>query len=221
MAQWLVAGGIVMVPLLLFSLLTLALVAERIWFWLRISRQQRRVVADLLGGYADNPQGAIAKLKQYTHLPMARIFLAALTLDEATPEEFSLALESAAQAELPLLKRFQTVFETVVGVAPLLGLLGTVLGLMQVLSSIRLGEGAASADGVSLGVGEALVSTAAGLVVAIVALLFANLFQGLYRRQRAMIQEAGGKLEVLHRRYQRQQARIAGQSWPEDPRLRP
>lgn len=210
-----------MVPLLLFSLLTLALVAERIWFWLRISRQQRRVVADLLGGYADNPQGAIAKLKQYTHLPMARIFLAALTLDEATPEEFSLALESAAQAELPLLKRFQTVFETVVGVAPLLGLLGTVLGLMQVLSSIRLGEGAASADGVSLGVGEALVSTAAGLVVAIVALLFANLFQGLYRRQRAMIQEAGGKLEVLHRRYQRQQARIAGQSWPEDPRLRP
>lgn len=221
MAQWLVAGGIVMVPLLLFSLLTLALVAERIWFWLRISRQQRRVVADLLGGYADNPQGAIAKLKQYTHLPVARIFLAALTLEDATPEEFSLALESAAQAELPLLKRFQTVFETVVGVAPLLGLLGTVLGLMQVLSSIRLGEGAASADGVSLGVGEALVSTAAGLVVAIVALLFANLFQGLYRRQRAMIQEAGGKLEVLHRRYQRQQARIAGQSWPEDPRLRP
>lgn len=207
MAQWLAAGGIVMVPLMLFSVLTLALVTERIWFWLRISRQQRRVVADLLGSYGDSPKSAIAKLKQYTHLPMARIFLAALTLDEATPEEFSLALESAAQAELPRLKRFQTVFETVVGVAPLLGLLGTVLGLMQVLSSIRLGEGAASADGVTLGVGEALVSTAVGLVVAIVALLFANLFQGLYRRQRAMIQEAGGKLEVLHRRYQRQQAR--------------
>lgn len=221
MAQWLAAGGIVMVPLLLFSLLTLVLVAERSWFWLRISRQQRRVITDLLGTYADNPQGAIAKLKQYTHLPLARIALAALTLDEATPEEFSLALDSAAQAELPLLKRFQTVFETVVGVAPLLGLLGTVLGLMQVLSSIQLGEGAASTDGVTLGVGEALTSTAAGLVVAIVALLFANLFQGLYRRQRAIIQEAGGKLEVLHRRHQRQQARITQRSWPEDPRLRP
>jgi biopolymer transport protein ExbB len=145
-----------------------------------------------------------------SHLPLARIFLAALSLGEATPEEFTLALESAAQAELPLLKRFQTLFETVIGVAPLLGLLGTVLGLIEVLSSIRLGEGGmASSTGVTLGVGEALVSTAAGLIVAIVTLLFANLFQGLYRRQRAFLQEAAGKLEILHRRHLRQATRSA------------
>ena len=101
------------------------------------------------------------------------------------------------------------------GVAPLLGLLGTVLGLMQVLSSIRIGEGGvASSRGVTMGVGEALTSTAAGLVVAIVALLFANLFQGLYRRQRAFLQEAAGKLEILHRRHLRQVDR----SRPASPR---
>ncbi|MGB6017083.1 MAG: MotA/TolQ/ExbB proton channel family protein, partial [Nodosilinea sp.] len=61
-----------------------------------------------------------------------------------------------------------------------------------------------AATGVTAGVSEALISTAAGLVVALVALLLANLFQGLYRRQRAFIQEAGGKLEILHRRAQRQ-----------------
>ncbi|HIK46507.1 MAG TPA: MotA/TolQ/ExbB proton channel family protein [Leptolyngbyaceae cyanobacterium M65_K2018_010] len=205
MARIFAAGGIVMVPLLLFSLLTLALVIERSWFWLRMSQQQRGLVTDILTTYQDNPARAIAKLKQYPHLPIARIFLAALSLGETTPEEFALALESAAQAELPLLKRFQTLFETVVGIAPLLGLLGTVLGLMQVLSSIRIGEGGAvSTEGVTLGVGEALTSTAAGLVVAIGALLFANLFQGLYRRQRAFIQETAGKLEVLHRRQIRQ-----------------
>jgi biopolymer transport protein ExbB len=200
------AGGIVMWPLLFFSLLTLALVIERIWFWLRISRQQRGLVNDILRTYQENPPRAIVKLKQYPNLPIARIFLAALTLGDTTPEEFSIALESAAQAELPMLKRFQTIFETVVGVAPLLGLLGTVLGLMQALSSIRIGEGGAvSSEGVTLGVSEALVSTAAGLIVAITALLFANLFQGLYRRQRAFIQEAGGKLEILHRRQLRMQ----------------
>ncbi|HEY9881421.1 MAG TPA: MotA/TolQ/ExbB proton channel family protein, partial [Leptolyngbyaceae cyanobacterium] len=150
-------------------------------------------------------QTALSQLKQHSHLPIARICLAALTLGEATPEEFTLALESAAQAELPLLKRFQTVFETITGVAPLLGLLGTVLGLIRALSSLRLGSAIApGTEGVTFGIGEALISTAAGLVIAIVTLLFANLFQGLYRRQRAFIQEVGGKLEILYRRQTRQ-----------------
>jgi biopolymer transport protein ExbB len=192
-------------PLLLFSLLTLALAVERVWFWQQLVRQQRGLVPQVLSAFNQNPQRAIAKLKQHQQLPIARIFLAALTLGDATPEEFRLALESAAQAELPLLKRFQTVFETVVGVAPLLGLLGTVLGLMRTFSTLRLGDiSGPSASGVTAGVGEALISTASGLVVALVALLLTNLFQGLYRRQRAFIQEAGGKLEILYRRYLRQ-----------------
>lgn len=203
MANLVAAGGIVMVPLLLFSGLTLALVVERAQFWWQLHRQQRAWLTAVLGAYADHPQRAVALLKQRPHSPMARIFLAALSLEDATPEEFSLALDSAAQAEIPQLKRFQTWFETVVGIAPLLGLLGTVLGLMEALSSLRLGEGGNEA-GVTLGVGEALTSTAVGIVVAMVALLFANLFQGLYRRQRALIQETGGKLEILQRRYYRQ-----------------
>ena len=203
MANLVAAGGIVMVPLLLFSGLTLALVVERAQFWWQLHRQQRAWLTAVLGAYADHPQRAVALLKQRPHSPMARIFLAALSLEDATPEEFSLALDSAAQAEIPQLKRFQTWFETVVGIAPLLGLLGTVLGLMEALSSLRMGEGGNEA-GVTLGVGEALTSTAVGIVVAMVALLFANLFQGLYRRERALIQETGGKLEILQRRYYRQ-----------------
>lgn len=209
MPEFFAAGGIVMWPLLLFSILTLALVFERCWFWAKLLRQQRPAIQQVLDTYSQNPQTALAKLKQYSELPIARICLAALTLGDATPDEFRLALESAAQAELPLLKRFQTVFETVVGVAPLLGLLGTVLGLIQALSSLRLGDAIApGTQGVTFGIGEALVSTASGLVVAIVTLLFANLFQGLYRRQRAFIQEVGGKLEILHRR------QVSRQSFP-------
>jgi biopolymer transport protein ExbB len=205
MGNWFVEGGVVMWPLLLCSLLTLTLAVERVWFWQRILRQQQGVVPQVLSAFSQNPQRAIAKLRQHQQLPIARVFLSALSLGDATPEEFRLALESAAQAELPTLRRFQTLFETVVGVAPLLGLLGTVLGLMRTFSTLRLGDtGGPAASGVTAGVSEALISTAAGLVVALVALLLANLFQGLYRRQRALIQEAGGKLEILYRRAQRQ-----------------
>ncbi len=140
-------------------------------------------------------------LEQNSDLPVARIFMAALELEEATSEEFRLALESAAQAEIPLLKRFNTVFETIISLAPLLGLLGTILGLITSFASLRLGDvGGTNTSNVTGGISEALISTASGLVVAIVTLLFANTFRGLYIRQIALIQEYGGQLELLYRR---------------------
>lgn len=199
------SGGVVIWPLLAASILVGALILERGWFWWQITQRQDQVVNAFLLDYQQQPKIAIQTLKQQQALPMARIFLAALSLEQATPEEFKLALESAAQAEMPRLKRFSTVFETVVGVAPLLGLLGTILGLISALSSLRIGDvGTAQAAGVTAGIGEALVSTAVGLVVAMVTLLFANVFQGLYRRQRAAIADYGGRLEIAYRRYYRQ-----------------
>ncbi|HEY9597651.1 MAG TPA: MotA/TolQ/ExbB proton channel family protein [Cyanophyceae cyanobacterium] len=198
----LAAGGVVMVPLLGFSLLAIALILERITFWQRITKRQNRMVRDVLKLYPDDPYAAFRKLEQNTDLPMARVFLAAVELENPTPEEFRLALESAAQAELPILKRFNTVFETIIGTAPLLGLLGTILGLMQAFSSLKIGDVAGtSTTGVTGGISEALISTVTGLCVAIFTLLFANTFRGLYRRQLASLQEYGGKLELLYRRY--------------------
>ena len=109
------------------------------------------------------------------------------------------AVESGRQAERAQRKRFNTVFETIVAVAPLLGLLGTMLGLIRSFASLNLG----GLDGtntslVTGGISEALVSTAAGMIVAIFALLFANLFRGFYRRQIALLQEYGGQLEILY-----------------------
>lgn len=195
------AGGIVMFPLLGFSILAVALILERISFWLRITRRQDPVVREVLDLYKRSPRAAFLKLEQNLDLPIARIFLAALELEQPTPDEFRLALESAAQAEMPLLKRFSTVFETIISLSPLLGLLGTVLGLINSFASLKLGDVAGSnAVGVSTGVSEALVSTASGLAVAILTLLFANTFRGLYLRQIALIQEYGGQLELMYRR---------------------
>jgi biopolymer transport protein ExbB len=195
-------GGVVMWPLLGLSILAVALILERIAFWAQMGRKQERLVREVLLLYRRSPDAAVHKLEKNIHLPIARIFLAALELEQATPEEFRLALESAAQAELPLLKRFNTVFETVISVAPLLGLLGTILGLINSFASLRIGDlGGTATTNVSAGISEALISTASGLVVAIFTLLFANMFRGLYLRQMAFIQEYGGQLELVYRRH--------------------
>jgi biopolymer transport protein ExbB len=195
------AGGIVSYPLLAFSLLAVALILERMIFWWRIKQKQRRVVKEVFTLYRDNPFSAIDKLKKNAQLPIARIFLEALELEEPTSDEFRLALESATQAELPVLRRFSTIFQTIITASPLLGLLGTILGLIRSFASLDIGNAAGSnATGVTAGLSEALVSTVMGLVVAIFTLLFANAFRGLYLRELALIQEYGGQLELMYRR---------------------
>ncbi|WP_315790063.1 MotA/TolQ/ExbB proton channel family protein [Fischerella sp. JS2] len=204
--QFFQAGGVVtwlvMWPLLAFSVVAIALIIERVRFWYRINTRQNKVVREVLNLYRlDNIVGAMDKLQKNTDLPIARIFLSALQLEEPTPEEFRLALESEAQAEIPVLKRFQNIFETIISLAPLLGLLGTVLGLIVSFASLDIGDvGGTKTAGVTAGISQALVSTALGLVVAIFTLLFANTFRGLYQRQIASIQEYGGQLELLYRR---------------------
>lgn len=199
--EFLVAGGVVSIPLVGFSLLAVALIIERIAFWIRIKSRQNRVIKEVLSVYRTDPTSAVRRLKQNADLPFARIFLEALTLEDPTPTEFRLALEAATQAELPLLKRFNTVFQTIITVSPLLGLLGTILGLMRSFSSLEIGNvSATQTTGVTGGISEALISTVMGLVVAISTLLFANAFRSFYLQQLALIQEQGGQLELLYRR---------------------
>ncbi|MGL5942577.1 MAG: MotA/TolQ/ExbB proton channel family protein [Waterburya sp.] len=193
------SGGVVMFPLLGLSIYSVAMILERSLFWFKISRQQDQVIKQLLNLYRDDTKAASMMLKRHTNLPIARVFLVALSLERSTPTKFKLALESAAQAEMPILKRFSNSLETVISLSPLLGLLGTVLGLITSLSSLRLGDiGSSQATGVTGGIAEALISTAAGLVVAIATLFFASMFRGLYLQQIALIQEVGGQLELIH-----------------------
>lgn len=191
-----------MIPLLILFILAILLVVERLLFWQRITRRQQKVVQNVLMAYRRDPGAVKALLKQNIDLPIARIFLDALSLKQATPDDFRLALESATQAELPRLKRFTVGFETIISVAPLLGLLGTILGLITSFASINIGDvGGSNTAEVTGGISEALISTAAGLVVAIFTLLFANAFRSLYKRQIALIQEYGGQLELMYRRW--------------------
>lgn len=195
-------GGFVMYPLFFASLASIVLIVERSIFWFKVSRRQSRVVREVLRLYVNNTAAAIKKLEIEIDLPISRIFLAALELDRPNVEEFKIALESSAQAEIPVLKRFNNAFDSIVTLSPLLGLLGTVTGLMTSFASVQFGDlSGERASEVTGGISEALITTAAGLIIAIFASFFANIFRGFYQRQIYLIQEYGGQLELIFRRY--------------------
>ncbi len=195
------AGGPVMYPLLLGSILTIALAIERLYFWVKIGRRQTPMIRTVLDLYQNQSPLVFDKLERERDLPLARIFMAAIGLKDATPDEFRLALESEAHAEIPILRRFIDVFDAVIGLAPLLGLLGTVTGLIASFDSLKIGQSVgAGSNNVVGGISEALISTATGVIVAVLASLCANLFRALYQRQMSQIQESTGQLELIHRR---------------------
>jgi len=210
LTEILVAAGIVAIPLLAFSVVSIALIAERLVFWYRVNRFQGKIVQDVLALYRENPELAQEKLERHIDLPIPRIFLGAISLEDAEPDELALAIDGAIQAEIPIIKRFNNVFDTIVTISPLLGLLGTVLGLIRSFSALDLGNvGGTETVAVTAGISEALVSTAFGLVVALFTLLFANTFRGFYLGQLALIQEYSAQFELLYRRHRKQTKEVA------------
>ena len=195
-------GGILMYPLLLTSIITLVLISERCAFWWKIYRRQEELVQKVLILYKEDIKQAIAKLEENIDLPIARIFLSAIHLESPNIDEFNLALEGAVHSEIPTLKRFHNILDTIITLSPLMGLLGTVTGLMTSFANIRVGEiTGEKASAVSGGISEALITTATGLIIAIIATVFANIFRSLYQRQMAFIQEYATQLELYFRRY--------------------
>jgi biopolymer transport protein ExbB len=201
----LVAGGVTIIPLLFCSFLVVSLAIERSIFWSRIRKNQKRVVKTALQIYQQDPTQAEDFLQQHLDLAIARIYVEALSIPNATPTEFALALDARTQSEMPRLKRFNNIFEIIVGLAPLLGLLGTVTGLIASFGSLTLGDvGGSKALNVTGGISEALISTATGLIVAVMALIAASIFRSLYAQQVAYFDECCTQLELQHLRSHRQ-----------------
>ncbi|MEM9161720.1 MAG: MotA/TolQ/ExbB proton channel family protein [Cyanobacteria bacterium P01_F01_bin.4] len=200
-AELFTRGGIAMWPLLFLSILALGAIIERIWFWSKIITREREVAARVLEAARREWSAATEIAQRASRLPMGRFLYAALQIKDPDPEVFRLALETAANEELAAMRRGDKILEAVIALSPMLGLLGTVLGLINSLGSINLndlGLGDAAA-GTALGIGEALISTAAGLVIAILSLAFYRLFQGFVFGQAKVFRQSGSELELLYR----------------------
>jgi len=193
-------GGIAIWPLLGLSILAVGTIFERLWFWGGILLKQEQVVNRVLDAATQNWQVAREIAMKSRRQPVGRYLYAPLRLISPEPELFRLALEGAADDELATMRRGDKLLEAVIALSPLLGLLGTVLGLINSLGSITIDQlGTASTAGVTLGIGEALISTATGLIIAITSLAFYRLFQAFWFNQVKIFRKAGTELELLYR----------------------
>lgn len=193
-------GGFVMFPLLVLSFLSLSVVIERIWFWWKILTREREIAGRVLEAARREWSAAADIAYRATDQPIGRFLNSALELNTPEPDVLKLALEASAEEELAAMQRGDKILEATIAIAPLLGLLGTVLGLINSLGSIRLGDiGTSATEGVTFGIAEALYSTATGLIVALISLVFFRIFQGLVSGQAKLFQKAGNELELLYR----------------------
>jgi biopolymer transport protein ExbB len=209
-------GGPAIWPLLFLSILAIGTIFERLWFWSKILKGERKTADQILEAARRDWDEATHLARQVTAQPMGRFLYTPLRLANKEPEIFRLALEASADEELNSMRRGHKVLEAVIAMAPLLGLLGTVLGLIHSLSNLRLGNNvaASSISNVPIGIAEALISTATGLIVAIVSLAFYRLFQGLLFHQSLIFRRTGNELELTYRQFWLQSQTIASTTRP-------
>lgn len=198
MLELIKAGGFIMWPLLLCSIIALAISAERFW-----SLQAKRVT----------PKNLVAQVWQWDkvgHLdakriqdlrvasPLGRVLAAGLLNRHHEREVMKESIEEVGRHVAHDLDRFLNTLGTIASITPLLGLLGTVIGMIKVFAVITaqgVGDPAVLAGGIS----EALITTAAGLTVAIPSLMFYRFFRGRVDELIvSMEQEAIKMVEVMH-----------------------
>jgi biopolymer transport protein ExbB len=194
MAGWFLKGGPIMWPLLATSFIAVMVVSERLLF---IWRERRRRDPEAVGHILRcTESGDIAKA---TRLGKGSSDFVARTLSYGLSHQhssFSSALLQAANQELQRFSRSLPVLDTIITLAPLLGLLGTVTGLIRsfgLLGAQELGAPAAITGGIA----EALIATAFGLSIAIIALIPFNYLTARLEDARREIEDASSHLELL------------------------
>lgn len=171
MVEQLMSGGWVMVPLAVFSIVALAICFNRFWA-LGYERVFPSVVREALTG--DDPIEIVRVEKSPSSLQ--NIATEVLNRRNDTPEIAVSAMEDVLISEVQSLERYLTTLGTIASISPLLGLLGTVLGMIDVFQALNV-TGARDPSVFSGGIGEALITTAFGLCIAIPALICHRHFQ--------------------------------------------
>lgn len=186
-------GGPIMVPILIVSLLVTATVIERFVFLIRLSRSRSpRSIREIFAHVEHGRPDEAVRVGEQSADPVARAVTAALRERDTS---YTSALLAACSQELKKFNRGLPLLDTAITVAPLLGLLGTVMGMIRSFGLIA-GELDAPAA-ITGGIAEALIATAFGLLVAIMALLPFNYLNARMEEARAELEEAGNRLEIL------------------------
>ncbi len=166
MIEYLIAGGPVMIPILICSVLSLAFIIERCLALREVRvipagfiREAKRLVS---AGQADE----LLELSRKSQTPIAKVIHTTMLYRDLPSDTLREIVQSVGKDQANKLSSYLTVLSTIASIAPLLGLLGTVTGMIRVFSIIS-SKGVTNPSDLAGGISEALLTTAAGLVVAI------------------------------------------------------
>ena len=192
------AGGWLMIPIILCSIIAAAICVERFWTLRAGQVAPRNLLAQVWNWIKNNEmdQGRLRELRK--HSPLGQILAAGISNHRGGRELMKESIEEVANHVVHELERYLNTLGTVAAITPLLGLLGTVIGMIKVFTSIQL-EGTGNAAALAGGISEALITTAAGLTIAIPSLFFYRHFQRkVDELVISMEQEALKLVEVLN-----------------------
>ena len=171
MAEIVRSGGWLMLPILLCSIVAIAIVIERFWT-LSATRISPKYVVAQVWTWLKNNQLDSTKLRELRlSSPLGQILAAGLLSSKNGRTAMNESIEQTAAQVVHDMERYLNTLGTIAAITPLLGLLGTVVGMIRVFSEIML-QGTGNANALAGGISEALITTAAGLTVAIPTYMF-------------------------------------------------
>jgi len=188
-------GGPVMYPLLACSLLVLTVVIERLLFWISVDmNRDRQLIEDVLELCRRGDWEAVRN-----KVAGSRDFVIRVLVSGILHREFSMtkAMEASAAEEIRNMRRYMGVLDTMITVAPLLGIFGTVIGIIASFEAL----GAAGIDqpqAVTAGIAQALITTAAGLGIAIFSVFPYNYFNSRVEKAVLNIEKYATSLEIVY-----------------------
>lgn len=192
------SGGWLMLPIIACSIISLALIAERLWSLQRGRVIPRHLVAQVWQKVKNNALDSKQLREIRLGSPLGRVVAAGLVNMNYERAIMMESIEDAGRHEAHGLERYLNTLGTIAAISPLLGLLGTVIGMIKVFATINA-EGIGNAGALAGGISEALITTAAGLVVAIPSLMAYRYFRGKVDGLVVEMEQESLKLvEVIH-----------------------
>ena len=167
-------GGFMMIPILLLFIITIYILIERILVINKESKSPKNFTDEIITRVNNNDINGAKLICNDTNNPIARMILKGLNKIENSLKNIETSIENVGKIEIYNLEKNLSLLATISGAAPMLGFLGTVIGMIRAFISIAQEEGAVSPKLLSSGIYEAMISTAAGLFVGIIAYLAYN-----------------------------------------------
>jgi biopolymer transport protein ExbB len=179
MLEWIIRGGPVMIPILLCSVLALAVILEKFMYLRKIRLDTNKFMTEVSDSLKRNRAMDAINICEQAPGPLPNVLKAGILKYDRTRQEIKEAVEDAALREIPRMEKNISALAAIAHISTLLGLLGTVIGMIEVFRKIQ--EKAAALSPVTLaylssGIWQALIATAAGLIVAIPAITAYNYF---------------------------------------------